>query len=156
MRIVSVHSVNWLKFVSCNILFYCVFHYSVNVCAHSTHYSCCLPSVLTLGSKQPNSGLRKPQMSGIPSGIQRAAPGLRPPSARSNAPASSSTDTLRGPTGTHTVVRLCALTVYSDIQSQIWEINVHKCDRSEFKLCIAVHTYGIPIQLYFLAPIINM
>ncbi|XP_054455076.1 uncharacterized protein LOC129091467 isoform X2 [Anoplopoma fimbria] len=54
----------------------------------------------TTGSKQPNSGLQRPQLSGIPSGIQRAATGLRPPSARSNAAASSSTNRLRRPTAT--------------------------------------------------------
>ncbi|XP_035516591.1 putative GPI-anchored protein pfl2 isoform X2 [Morone saxatilis] len=60
----------------------------------------------TTGSKQPNSGMRKPQLSGIPSGIQRAAAGLRPPSARSHAPASSSTDKLRGPTATHPATKI--------------------------------------------------
>ncbi|XP_071318291.1 uncharacterized protein [Trachinotus anak] len=59
----------------------------------------------TTGSKQPVSGLLRPQMSGIPSGIQRAAAGLRPPSGRSNAPASSSTDKLRGPTVTNPVAK---------------------------------------------------
>ncbi|XP_044194368.1 uncharacterized protein LOC122971691 [Thunnus albacares] len=56
-------------------------------------------------SKLPNSGLRKTQLSGIPSGIQRFAPGLRPPSARSNAPASSNIDKLRGPTATNPVMK---------------------------------------------------
>nr|XP_046232233.1 uncharacterized protein LOC124052255 [Scatophagus argus] len=55
----------------------------------------------TTGSKQPNTGLQKPRLSSIPSGIQRAALGLRPPSARSNTAASSSTDKLRGPTVTN-------------------------------------------------------
>ncbi|XP_039991803.1 uncharacterized protein LOC120794638 isoform X2 [Xiphias gladius] len=58
----------------------------------------------TTGSKQPNSGLPRPQLSGIPSGIQRTAPGLRPPSARSNALASS-TDKLRGPSATNPVTK---------------------------------------------------
>ncbi|XP_070708237.1 pneumococcal serine-rich repeat protein-like isoform X2 [Pempheris klunzingeri] len=61
---------------------------------------------LALGFKQPNSGLRKPQLSGIPSGIQRAASGLRVPSARSNAPATSSTDKLSGPTATNPAAKL--------------------------------------------------
>ncbi|XP_076615339.1 uncharacterized protein LOC143338659 [Chaetodon auriga] len=51
------------------------------------------------GSKQPSPG--KPRLGGIPSGIQRAALGLRPPSARSNVPASSRTDQLRGPTASN-------------------------------------------------------
>ncbi|XP_034426280.1 uncharacterized protein si:ch211-126c2.4 [Hippoglossus hippoglossus] len=38
----------------------------------------------TTASKQPNSGLPRPPMSSIPSGFQRSAPGLRPPSAKSN------------------------------------------------------------------------
>ncbi|XP_045925416.1 flocculation protein FLO11-like isoform X3 [Micropterus dolomieu] len=58
----------------------------------------------TTGSKQPISGLRKPQSSDIPSsGIQRAATGLRPPLARSNAPSCSGTNQLRGPTATNHV-----------------------------------------------------
>ncbi|XP_029312593.1 uncharacterized protein LOC115024871 [Cottoperca gobio] len=52
----------------------------------------------TTGSKQPHSGLQRPQLSGIPSGIQRAATGLRPPSVRNNTSASLSTNKLRGPT----------------------------------------------------------
>ncbi|XP_023145571.2 uncharacterized protein si:ch211-126c2.4 [Amphiprion ocellaris] len=51
------------------------------------------------------TGLRRPQLSGIPSGIQRAAPGLRPPSARSNTQASSSTDKLCGPTAVNPVTK---------------------------------------------------
>ncbi|XP_022074759.2 uncharacterized protein LOC110969040 isoform X2 [Acanthochromis polyacanthus] len=51
------------------------------------------------------TGLRRPQLSGIPSGIQRAAPGLRPPSARSNTQASSSTDRLCGPTAVNPVTK---------------------------------------------------
>lgn len=89
------------------------------MCTHSIHYPHCLLSVLMLGFKQPNSGLRKPQLSGITSGIQRAAPGLRPPSTRSNVPASLSSDKLCGPTGTHTVVRQLSLTVYTDSQLQV-------------------------------------
>ncbi|XP_019963188.2 uncharacterized protein [Paralichthys olivaceus] len=38
----------------------------------------------TTALKQPNSGLPRPPMCSIPSGIQRSAPGLRPPSAKSN------------------------------------------------------------------------
>ncbi|XP_044035800.1 mucin-22-like [Siniperca chuatsi] len=61
----------------------------------------------TTGSKQPNSGLWKPKLSGIPSsGIQRAAPGLRPPSARCNAPSSSNTEQLCGPTATNPVMKI--------------------------------------------------
>ncbi|KAM7381659.1 hypothetical protein PAMA_012483 [Pampus argenteus] len=59
----------------------------------------------TTGSKQPNTGLRKTQLSSIPSGIQRFAPGIRPPSARSNTPAFSSTDKLHGPTATNPVMK---------------------------------------------------
>ncbi|XP_018533872.1 mucin-5AC [Lates calcarifer] len=59
----------------------------------------------TTGSRQPNSGLPKPQPSGIPSGIQRTTLGLRPPSARSNAPASSIIDKQRGPTATNPVTK---------------------------------------------------
>ncbi|XP_020494771.2 serine-rich adhesin for platelets isoform X2 [Labrus bergylta] len=54
----------------------------------------------TTGSKKPNYGLRKPQAVGMPSGVQRAAAGLRPPSTRSKAPASptsSGTEKLRAP-----------------------------------------------------------
>ncbi|KAE8284266.1 hypothetical protein D5F01_LYC17597 [Larimichthys crocea] len=60
----------------------------------------------TTGSKQPNLGLRKPQLSGIPSGIQRAAPGLKPPSARINAQLSSSTEKLCGPPATNTATKI--------------------------------------------------
>ncbi|KAM9837822.1 uncharacterized protein ACBR49_018443 [Aulostomus maculatus] len=55
----------------------------------------------TTGLKQPKSGLQRPQVSSIPSGIQRAAPGLRPPSARTNAAASSSTNKLCGSTASN-------------------------------------------------------
>nr|XP_020484305.1 uncharacterized protein LOC109980068 [Labrus bergylta] len=63
----------------------------------------------TTGSKKPNYGLRKPQAVGMPSGVQRAAAGLRPPSTRSKAPASptsSGTEKLRAPAGTPSVVTL--------------------------------------------------
>ncbi|CAJ1080383.1 mucin-17-like [Xyrichtys novacula] len=61
----------------------------------------------TTGSKQPFTGLRKPQKSGLPSGIQRPAMGLRPPSARSNAPtSSSSTDKLRAPLASNPVTKI--------------------------------------------------
>ncbi|XP_033975269.1 uncharacterized protein LOC117473665 isoform X3 [Trematomus bernacchii] len=43
----------------------------------------------TTGSKQPNSGLQRPQLSGIPTGIQRAATGLRPLSMRNDTSSSS-------------------------------------------------------------------
>ncbi|XP_070847008.1 uncharacterized protein [Chaetodon trifascialis] len=56
------------------------------------------------GPKQPSPG--KPRLGGIPSGIQRAALGLRPPSARSNAPASSRTDQLRGPTASNPATKI--------------------------------------------------
>ncbi|CAK6970946.1 mucin-3A-like isoform X1 [Scomber scombrus] len=59
----------------------------------------------TTGSKLPNSALRKTHMGGIQSGIQRSAPGLRPPSTRSNTLASSSADKLRGPTATIPVTK---------------------------------------------------
>ncbi|XP_059180479.1 mucin-2-like isoform X2 [Centropristis striata] len=59
----------------------------------------------TQGCKLPSSGLQRPQASGLPSGIQRAATRLRPPSARSNAAASSSTNKLRGPTATNPVTK---------------------------------------------------
>ncbi|XP_029383796.1 mucin-4-like [Echeneis naucrates] len=52
----------------------------------------------TTGSRQPNSGLLRPQLSGIPPGIQRTVTGLRMPCARSNAPPTSTTEKLRGPT----------------------------------------------------------
>ncbi|XP_078135702.1 uncharacterized protein LOC144536433 isoform X2 [Sander vitreus] len=55
----------------------------------------------TTGAKQPTSGL---QVSGVPTGC-RAATGLRLPSARSNAPASSSTNKLCGPTATNSVTK---------------------------------------------------
>ncbi|TKS89878.1 hypothetical protein D9C73_024007 [Collichthys lucidus] len=60
----------------------------------------------TTGSKQPNLGLRKPQLSGIPSGIQRAAPGLKPPSARINAQLSSSAEKLCGPAATNAATKI--------------------------------------------------
>ncbi|XP_034070489.1 uncharacterized protein LOC117544984 isoform X3 [Gymnodraco acuticeps] len=50
----------------------------------------------TTGSKQPNSGLQRPQLSGIPTGIQRAATGLRPLFMRNNT-SFSNTNKLRGP-----------------------------------------------------------
>ncbi|KAK9530450.1 hypothetical protein VZT92_011949 [Zoarces viviparus] len=53
----------------------------------------------TTGSKQLHSGLQRPQVSGVPSGIQRAATGLRLPSVRSNA----SSHGPRGPTATNPV-----------------------------------------------------
>ncbi|XP_029310957.1 uncharacterized protein LOC115023825 isoform X2 [Cottoperca gobio] len=52
----------------------------------------------TTGSKQPHSGLQRPQLSGILSGIQRAATGLRPQSVRNNTSASLSSNKLCGPT----------------------------------------------------------
>ncbi|KAM6963466.1 uncharacterized protein LKV04_019538 [Tautogolabrus adspersus] len=63
----------------------------------------------TTGSKKPNYGLRKPQAVGMPSGVQRAAAGLRPPSLRSNAPASptsSGTEKLRPPAATNPVTKI--------------------------------------------------
>lgn len=51
-----------------------------------------------VGSRQA-IGLPNPRLSGIQTGTQRAAQGLRPPSTRANTAASSSTDGLRGPTG---------------------------------------------------------
>ncbi|XP_028286931.1 uncharacterized protein LOC114452047 [Parambassis ranga] len=59
----------------------------------------------TTGSRQPCSGLRKPQMSGIPTGIQRAAPGLKLPSGRTNVASSSSTEKLCGPTVPNPVIK---------------------------------------------------
>ncbi|XP_023266973.1 mucin-5AC-like isoform X1 [Seriola lalandi dorsalis] len=59
----------------------------------------------TTGSNKPNSGLLRPPLMGIPSGIQRATAGLRPPSARSNALTASSTDKLHGPTVANPVTR---------------------------------------------------
>ncbi|KAL6095090.1 uncharacterized protein ACO6RY_16359 [Pungitius sinensis] len=61
----------------------------------------------TTGLKVPNSGLPRPQLSGIPSGIQRPAAGLRPPSARSNASSSSSShvNRPRGPTAANPVTK---------------------------------------------------
>ncbi|XP_033963153.1 uncharacterized protein [Pseudochaenichthys georgianus] len=50
----------------------------------------------TTGSKQPNSGLQRPQLSGIPTGIQRAATGLRPLFMRNNT-SFLNTNKLRGP-----------------------------------------------------------
>ena len=79
------------------------------MCVHSIHYS--LSSVLILASKLPSSGLQRPQLSGIPSVFQKAAPGVRPPSARINTAACSTSDKPCGPTGTLKVVRLCAFPV---------------------------------------------
>ncbi|XP_077959758.1 uncharacterized protein LOC120819076 isoform X4 [Gasterosteus aculeatus] len=63
----------------------------------------------TTGLKIPNSGLPRPQLSGIPSGIQRPAAGLRPPSARSNAASSSSSSSHanrpRGPTAANPMTK---------------------------------------------------
>ncbi|XP_037611971.1 serine-rich adhesin for platelets-like isoform X1 [Sebastes umbrosus] len=60
----------------------------------------------TTGSKQTNPGLQRPRLSSMPSGIQRAATGLRPPSLRSNTQAASSTNKLNGPTAaTNPVMR---------------------------------------------------
>ncbi|KAM3591402.1 uncharacterized protein V6R79_001511 [Siganus canaliculatus] len=61
---------------------------------------------ITAGSKQPSLGLRKPQLSALPTSIQRAAPGLRPPSARSNAPASLSSDKLSAPSASHAATKI--------------------------------------------------
>ncbi|XP_071395817.1 serine-rich adhesin for platelets-like [Centroberyx affinis] len=64
--------------------------------------SSCNGRTAVTGSKQPSTGLRRPQPSRIPSTTQRAIPSLRPPSARSNtAAASSNTDKPRGPTATN-------------------------------------------------------
>uniref|UniRef100_UPI003AAFA776 uncharacterized protein n=1 Tax=Centroberyx gerrardi TaxID=166262 RepID=UPI003AAFA776 len=64
--------------------------------------SSCNGRAAVTGSKQPGTGLRRPQPSGIPSATQRAIPSLRPPSARSNtAAASSNTDKPRGPTASN-------------------------------------------------------
>ncbi|XP_017289733.1 uncharacterized protein LOC108246599 [Kryptolebias marmoratus] len=60
---------------------------------------------LAAASKLPTSGLQRPQQSGIPFGIQRAAPGLRPLSARSNRFASSSTNKPAEPTATSPVTK---------------------------------------------------
>ncbi|XP_063748904.1 uncharacterized protein LOC134870595 isoform X2 [Eleginops maclovinus] len=65
----------------------------------SSSYKLRATTTTATGSKQPNSGLQRPQLSGIPTGIQRAATGLRPPSMRNHASSSSSTNKLRGPTG---------------------------------------------------------
>ncbi|XP_013869368.1 mucin-19 isoform X2 [Austrofundulus limnaeus] len=54
--------------------------------------SSCNSRSLVAVSKLPTSGLQRPQPSGVPSGISKAAPGLRPPSARSTCFASSSTN----------------------------------------------------------------
>ncbi|XP_028423293.1 uncharacterized protein LOC114547943 isoform X1 [Perca flavescens] len=58
----------------------------------------------TTGAKQPNMGLQRSQESGVPTGC-RAATGLRLPSARSNASASSSTNKLCGPTAANPVTK---------------------------------------------------
>eukprot|EP00066_Takifugu_rubripes_P011878 XP_011601144.1 PREDICTED: uncharacterized protein LOC105416310 [Takifugu rubripes] len=59
----------------------------------------------TTGSRQP-IGLLNPRLSGIQAGTLRAAQGLRPPSARANTAASSSTDGLRGPTVTNPATKM--------------------------------------------------
>ncbi|XP_072229794.1 uncharacterized protein [Leuresthes tenuis] len=56
-----------------------------------------------LASKLPSSGLQRPQLSGIPSVFQKAAPGLRPPSARINTEACSTSDKPCGPTAANVV-----------------------------------------------------
>ncbi|XP_041830860.1 uncharacterized protein LOC121633052 [Melanotaenia boesemani] len=58
----------------------------------------------TAASKLPSSGLQRPQPGVIPSVVQRAGPGLRPPSARSNT-MSSSTEKPCGPTAANAVTR---------------------------------------------------
>ncbi|KAK2820333.1 hypothetical protein Q5P01_023292 [Channa striata] len=68
----------------------------------SSSYNLC---AMTTGSKPPNSGLPRPPLSNMSSGIQKAAPGLRPPTARNNAPASSSTDKLHGSTAANPVMK---------------------------------------------------
>ncbi|CAB1440052.1 unnamed protein product [Pleuronectes platessa] len=60
----------------------------------------------TTASKQPNSGLPRPPMSSIPSGFQRSAPGLRPPSAKSNlGPAAANPGTKFTQPKKHTLIR---------------------------------------------------
>ncbi|XP_034563781.1 mucin-17-like [Notolabrus celidotus] len=61
----------------------------------------------TTESKQPNTGLRKPQSGGLPSGIQRSTVGLRPPSAKSNTQApSTSPDKPRAQTASNLVTKI--------------------------------------------------
>ncbi|XP_039643979.1 uncharacterized protein LOC120550988 isoform X1 [Perca fluviatilis] len=69
--------------------------------ARSSFYKLCAS---TKGAKQPNMGLQRLQVSGVPTGC-RAATGLRLPSARSNAPASSNTNKLCGPTAANPVTK---------------------------------------------------
>ncbi|XP_051273896.1 uncharacterized protein LOC127373456 isoform X2 [Dicentrarchus labrax] len=94
----------------------------------------------TTGSKQPNSGMRKPQLSGIPSGIQRAAAGLRLPSARSNAPASSSTDKLRGPTATHPATKILQAKKHSLTRGEALPIAKRKKMDAPLPPCAEVST----------------
>ncbi|XP_068161615.1 serine-rich adhesin for platelets-like isoform X2 [Antennarius striatus] len=58
------------------------------------------------GSKQPNPAFRKLQMSSIPSGIHRAVPGPRLPSARITMTASSRTDKVCETTGTNPATKM--------------------------------------------------
>ncbi|KAM9424508.1 uncharacterized protein KZ484_002416 isoform 1-T2 [Pholidichthys leucotaenia] len=58
----------------------------------------------TVGSKLPASSLRKPQMTGIPSSIPKAAPGVKPLQAKSSATVSS-TEKLCGPIATNSVAK---------------------------------------------------
>ncbi|XP_029977513.1 uncharacterized protein LOC115410169 [Sphaeramia orbicularis] len=64
------------------------------------------PATTAPGPKKPLSGLRKPQQTGIPSGLQRTAAGLRPPLTRSNAPVSSNADKPHGPEAPNPVVKI--------------------------------------------------
>ncbi|KAL3967686.1 gamma-glutamylaminecyclotransferase [Sarotherodon galilaeus] len=57
------------------------------------------------GSKLPACGSQRSQLSGIPSGIQRATVCLRPPLTGSSTAISSSTDKLCGPTATNPVTK---------------------------------------------------
>ncbi|KAM4525156.1 uncharacterized protein PAE49_001179 isoform 2-T3 [Odontesthes bonariensis] len=61
------------------------------------------PTTAVLASKLPSSGLQRPQMSGIPSVFQKAAPGLRQPSARINRAANSTSDKPCEPTAAYGV-----------------------------------------------------
>ncbi|KAM6897003.1 uncharacterized protein FYW49_018399 [Xenentodon cancila] len=56
-------------------------------------------------SKLPGSGLQRPQVSGISSAVQRAAPGLRPPSARVQTQASADKPCGPGPAAANLVTK---------------------------------------------------
>ncbi|XP_030611324.1 uncharacterized protein LOC115798573 isoform X2 [Archocentrus centrarchus] len=80
----------------------------------------------TTGSKVPSCGLQRPQLSGIPSGIQRATSGLRFSSARSSTAISSTADKLCGPAVTKPVARTSQATKHPLTRGETLSVSKRK------------------------------